>query len=49
MQRGASGKVAGETGPVLGPGRPRGGQKQEKASGHSGHLNIRDHSAGWPS
>ena len=49
MQRGASGKVARETGPMLGPERPREGQNQEKASGHSGHLNIRDRSAGWPS
>lgn len=48
MEKELLGKVAGEIGPTLGAERPQEGQDQEKASNHSGCLNIRDHLAGWP-
>jgi len=48
MEKGPPWKVAGETESALGAERPREGQDQEKASDHSGYLNIRDHLVGWP-
>lgn len=48
MEKGPPWKVAGETESTLGAERPREWQDQEKASDHSGCLNIRDHLAGWP-
>ena len=48
MEKEPPGKMAGKTGPTLGAERPREGQDQEKASDHSGCLNIRGHLAGWP-